>query len=187
MPLTTEQRGKLVEFYFETKSIVKTQRAYCRYFDVRDAPGRKTVWKIVNKFRTGRTVHNLNKGRSGRHKAARTPENIDAVRHSVTQSPKKSSRRRSQELGLSRSSIRRILKLDLKLFPYHIQVKHKLTAEDQRARVRMCDWFNAKMEEDEEWIDNVWFSDEAHFHLDGHVNSKNCVFWGSRPPDEVLQ
>ena len=43
------------------------------------------------------------------------------------------------------------------------------------------------MEEDEDWIDNVWFSDEAHFHLDGHVNSKNCVFWGTQPPQEVLQ
>ena len=59
-------------------------------------------------------------------------------------------------------SIVRILKLDLKLFPYHIQVKHKLTTQDQRARVAMCNWFNDKMEEDEDWIDNVWFSDEAH-------------------------
>ena len=41
------------------------------------------------------------------------------------------------------------------------------------------------MEEDD---DNVWFSDdEAHFHLAGHVNSKNCVFWGTEPLQEVLQ
>ena len=84
-------------------------------------------------------------------------------------------------------SIVRILKLDLKLFPCHNQVKHKLTTQDQRARVAMCNWFNDKMEEDEDWIDNVWFSDEAHFHLDGQFNSKNCVFWGTQPPQEVLQ
>ena len=29
---------------------------------------------------------------------------------------------------------------------------------------------------------NVWFSDEAHFLLSGHVNSKNNIFWGSTPP-----
>ena len=187
MPLTVEERGELVEFYLETKSIVKTQRAFQRHFGVREAPGRKTVWRIVQKFRTDRNLHNLNKGRSGRHRGARTPENIEAVRLSATRSPKKSCRRRSQELSLSRMSIVRILKLDLKLFPHHIQVKHKLTTQDQRARVAMCNWFNDKMEEDEDWIDNVWFSDEAHFHLDGHVNSKNCVFWGTQPPQEVLQ
>ena len=187
MPLTTEQKGKLVEFYLETKSIIKTRRAYCLHFQVKDAPDRKTVWRIVKKFRTERTVHNVNKGRSGRKKSARTPENVEAVRISALRSPKKSTRHRSQELSLSRSSIRRILKLDLNLFPYHIQVKHKLTAEDQRARVRMCDWFTERMEEDEDWIDDVWFSDEAHFHIDGRVNSKNNVFWGSNAPNQVLQ
>ena len=67
MPLTTEQRRKLVEFYLETKSIhvVKTRRAYCRHFNVRGAPDRKTVWRTVRKFRTERTVHNVNKDRSG--------------------------------------------------------------------------------------------------------------------------
>ena len=32
------------------------------------------------------------------------------------------------------------------------------------------------------WI-IVWFSDEAHFLLSGHVNSKNNNFWGSAPPE----
>ena len=81
----------------------------------------------------------------------------------------------------------RVLKLDLKLFPYLIQVKQKLTAQDKLARMEMCNWFNNKMEEDEDWINNVWFSDEAHFHLDGYVNSKNCVFGGAELPQEVLQ
>ena len=106
---------------------------------------------------------------------------------SAAQSLKKSCQRHFQELGLTRIGTVRILKLDLKLFPYHIQVKQKLTAQDKLARVEMCNWFNNKMEEDENWINNVWFSDEAHFHLDGYVNSKNCVFWGTELPQEVLQ
>ena len=35
--------------------------------------------------------------------------------------------------------------------------------------------------------DNVWFSDEAHFLLSGHVNSKNNIFWGIAPPKHCLQ
>jgi len=30
-------------------------------------------------------------------------------------------------------------------------------------------------------------SDEAHFLLSGHVNSKNNIFWGSTPPEHCLQ
>ena len=33
----------------------------------------------------------------------------------------------------------------------------------------------------------LWTSDEAHFHLDGQVNSKNIIYWGSSHPDEVRE
>ena len=33
----------------------------------------------------------------------------------------------------------------------------------------------------------MWFSDEAHFLLSGHVNSKNNIFWGSALPEHCLQ
>ena len=36
-------------------------------------------------------------------------------------------------------------------------------------------------------MDNVWFSDEAHFLLSGHVNSQNNIFSGSSPPEHFLQ
>ena len=38
-----------------------------------------------------------------------------------------------------------------------------------------------------DFLDNVWFSDEAHFLLSVHVNSKNNIFWGSTPPEHCLQ
>ena len=43
------------------------------------------------------------------------------------------------------------------------------------------------LENDENFLENIWFSDEAHFLLSGHVNSKNNIFWGSKVPEEVLQ
>ena len=90
MLLTTEQRGKLVEFYLAVKSVIETKRAYCNHFNARDAPDRSTVWKIVKKFRTKRTVRNVNKGRSDLPKSVRNQDNIDVVRLSVRQSPKQS-------------------------------------------------------------------------------------------------
>ena len=39
-------------------------------------------------------------------------------------------------------------------------------------------WFNGKMEEKDDWINNVWFCDEAHFHFDvisGELNHRKMV------------
>ena len=54
-------------------------------------------------------------------------------------------------------------------------------------RVAMCQWFQEKLAAEPEFLENLWFSDEAHFLLSGHVNSKNCVHWGSERPEEVLE
>ena len=64
-----------------------------------------------------------------------------------------------KELGMDQMSIICILKLNLKLFLYRIQIKQQLIANNEKTRVDMCNWFNDKMEENQEWIDKVWFSD----------------------------
>ena len=37
------------------------------------------------------------------------------------------------------------------------------------------------MENDEDWVSKIWFSDKAPFHLDGSVNSQTCYAWGTEP------
>ena len=32
----------------------------------------------------------------------------------------------------------------------------------------------------------LWFTDETHFWLSGHVNSCNALYWGYSVPDKVL-
>ena len=115
MPFTIEQRSKIVKFYLETKSLVQTQREYCKHFGVKEAPSVTSIKKIVQKFEVHGTCHNRNKGNSGRRVSACTELNIDTVRESTVRSPKKSIRRRSSELGLTKSTIQRILKQDLNL------------------------------------------------------------------------
>lgn len=192
MPWTDEQKAVVVEWYFELKSIVAVRARFRQRYRCRDSPRHKCIYAWVKKFRAHGTISNLNaKGNrathSGRPKTVRTPANIAAVRDSVVRSPRKSIRRRSQELGLKKESVRKILIKDLHLYPYRIQIKHKLTDDDMRKRVTMCQWFCDKVDEDPDFLDNVWFSDEAHFLLSGHVNSKNNIFWGSTLPEYCLQ
>ena len=76
------------------------------------------IHRWAQKFREHGTVLNLNvKDKrvtySGRPKSARSQENYDTIRDSIGRSPRKSLRRRSQELGINRESIRRTLVKEL--------------------------------------------------------------------------
>ena len=41
----------------------------------------------------------------------------------------------------------------------------------------MCNWLSDMMERYPNWINLIWFSDEAHFHLNGATNNHNNIFW----------
>ena len=191
MVWSIEERTFCVTLYLEAKSLKTVQVRYCRSFNFNNFSHKFQITHWVKTFKdTGTLITSTKKGQkstSGRKLTARSPENVDAVRDSVGWRPKKSLRRCSQELGPSRSSVHRILKNDLQLYPYRIQIKQTLTQNDMTKHVEICWWFESKIEENPDFLQNVSFSDEAHFSLSGHVNSKKSVFWGSHAPDEVLQ
>ena len=97
---------------------------------------------------------------------------------SVEQSPKRSLRKRSQNLNVSLTTCWRLLKMDLDVFPYRIQVSQLLTENDKIRRKAMCAALLRKIETNHSFLSHLWTSDEAHFHLHGAVNSKNNIFWG---------
>ena len=68
--------------------------------------------------------------RSGRPKSGRSEENIRVLEEAYALSQGKSIRRAAVELEISRSSIQRILRKDIKAFPYKLQTVHKLEEED---------------------------------------------------------
>ena len=68
------------------------------------------------------------------------------------------------------------MKDDLKLNPYKIQMHQRLSNTSATDRVAMCRWFLEQIENSAEFIENVWFSDEAHFYMNGYINSKKYVF-----------
>ena len=77
------------------------------------------------------------------------------------------------------------MKHDLNLYPCKLEIKQSLSDRNKAQRFQMCTWFNKMMENDEHWVGKIWFSDEAHFHLDGSVNSKTYRIWGTEPPNFV--
>jgi hypothetical protein len=47
-------------------------------------------------------------------------------------------------------------------------------------------WVIYRVEENDNYLDLVLFSDESTFHICGKVNRHNCCIWGSENPHQVI-
>lgn len=182
MKLSVEHRTKIVQLFFETKSFKATARLFNAHYGLnrRDAPRKSTILRIVRRFKGTGSVSDTH--RPGRPKTARSPENIKKADASIKENSKKSVRRRSQEMGLSKSSLSRILLKDLNLHPYKTQTMQTLSDSDKEARKEMCLWMKERLVQDDHWADRIWFSDEAHFYL---ANRQNCRVWSQHLPSDI--
>jgi len=111
---TGAQRAFAVKsFYKNNDSYVAAQREFSKKFRFHrnsKVPSAHAIKTWVNIFEeTGSAI----KKKGGSVKTVRTPQNIDAVRASFEQSPRRSAVCHSKKLGLSESSVRRILHLNL--------------------------------------------------------------------------
>lgn len=99
-------------------------------------------------------------------------------------SPRKSVRRASAELDLPKTSVHRILK-DERMHPYRLHILHELFEEDLAARRAFAEEMLEVISDDDSFLNQLLFSDEAVFHLSGHVNRHNCVYWSTDNPSHT--
>ena len=78
-----------------------------------------------------------------------------------------------------------MLRKDLNNFPFKISTCHKLTDTDKQRRTEMCNRVAERMDRFQNWVGRVWFTDEAHFHVNGAVNHHNNMYWGDERPEEI--
>lgn len=122
------------------------------------------------------------KGKAGPPVTQRTEEKIEEVKNIYENEPSTSIRRAAQQARMSYGTTWTILKRDLNLFPYKIQVHQQLKDVDVSRRLDFANLMLEKIEKNEINIKKIWFSDEAHFHLNGYVNKQNWRHWGTEPP-----
>ncbi|CAH2005827.1 unnamed protein product [Acanthoscelides obtectus] len=106
--------------YKNGAKIKNTFRALREHFGRNNRPNETTIGRLVRKFEATDPMANL--PGSGRPRTVRTPEQIAVVKESVRDDPKQSTTRGSQELGISRTSLLRILHKDLNVHAYRIQL-----------------------------------------------------------------
>lgn len=183
--LTNEQRLQIIEFYYQNScSVKRVHRALLPIYGQFDRPTEGAIRKLVTKLRTQFTLLDIKP--STRIRRVRTEENIAAVSASVFDDREMSIRRRSQQLGLCYSTTWKILRKDLCVKPYKIQLVQELKPHDLPQRLTFGEWALAKLEEDPLFYRKIVFSDEAHFWLNGYVNKQNCRIW-SEDQAEALQ
>lgn len=182
-----QQRAFAIKmFYKNNDSLEGAQREFRRFFNLGRhgrVPSKHAIKTWIKNFEE--TGSALKRKPTGRPRSARTPQNIEAVRVLVLRSPRRSVRKQAAAVRLSRESVRRILHFDLKCHPYKLQIVQELKENDHQLRLEFCQQIMTNINEDNEFLDKLWMSDEAHFHLTGYVNKQNYRYWADRNPNEV--
>ncbi|RZC05034.1 hypothetical protein BDFB_014960, partial [Asbolus verrucosus] len=149
MTFTDHYKRCMLEMYFRNNKKINGQWIYSTrnaFEDFRETfpdvivtfeQFSKKVRRLVDLYRETGSV-GRKKG-SGRPKV-RNVENVEAGRQVVEQHPN-TSIPHLQQANLSYTTCQRILKQDLNLHPYHVQLFHELLPNDRPRRQHFCQWF----------------------------------------------
>ena len=184
MDFSVTERAKLAIWYDVFGSVVEVQRKFRVEFNDRNrVPSKDLILASHERLLTTGSVLPKARGPDAGVPArpCRTNSTEQRVLEAYQRSPEKSLRRGEDELGLSKSTIHRILQAN-KLKPYKVQILQALNEEDVDRRLEFAEQQLKAIENDPDYLDKIVFSDEAIFALSGHVNKQNCRYWSDENP-----
>ena len=88
----------------------------------------------------------------------------------------------AQNPGVTRSSIQRNLKKDLGMQGYRASLVQELKEDDPALWIEWAELWLEKVRQNPRFPDQVLWTDEAIFHLNGHVNRCNAITWPMTNP-----
>lgn len=141
------------------------------------------IQRIYDKFCEFGTV--LDRPRCGRGKISQE-ESTDIIVEILAENPKSTLAAISSATDLSRSTIQRRIKQDIRQKSYKIQTHQQLIDGDTDRRVEMAETLLPILQEPSN-KNKIYFSDEAMFTVCGRVHKQNCRIWGYEKPTEVRE
>ena len=146
--LTIQDRILLVQlFYGNDRSSSVTLRRFRTIRGIKnesDGPRRSTLASLIDRFEETGSVED--KPRSGRPSIEE--DSIHMVEEAIQENPHTSVRRVAGAMGISRSSVGKVLRQHLQMHPYRVHVVHALTENDKTTRIQFCKNFLDKVEND---------------------------------------
>ncbi|GFU59381.1 DUF4817 domain-containing protein [Trichonephila clavipes] len=148
-----------------------TQRLYAEKHPVRRTPAHTMFARL----------HQQLCGTGSFQKAARTELNEEIVLDMVETTPSLSTRGIANEIGISYSSVWRILD-DSALHPFHYQYVQSLKVCDFAPRQAFPQWYLQQRIANPFFEASVLFTDEASFSREGIFNTHNSHSWAAANP-----
>ena len=179
---SVQEKIEVVKLFYKFGSYAEVARQWPSTF-LSKPPSRQAMAAIVQRFEDTGSVADL--PRCGRPKSATSGEHKAALKEAIQRSPHKSTSRASLALNISRTSVWRLLK-ELGLKPFRPRLIHALSDDDFDRRLEFCESFLEMVETGLINLDNVLWTDEATFKLNGHVNRHNCVYWSEENPNITI-
>jgi len=178
---TKEQRIVIVKAHCKCGvSYKETVRKILGIFGRRNAPYQSTFKRMIKKFEETGSI--MSSKLPVRHRTGWSLGNIAEVSESVAESAGTSLRHRSEQLVVPRSTMQGIVTKELHLHAYKIQLTQELKPTDHVQRREFVNWVLENRNVNGNFSKKIIFSDEAHFQLDGYVNTQNCRIWGAENP-----
>ena len=115
----------------------KTQDSIMRQFECEKTPSKSRIQNWVDHFAENLIAASDNRSNHSGRPKKRTAELVESVRESLQESLKRS--KRSQSLGMSRETCRRVLVSDIRAYPCRIQTLQTLTVSDKKQRSTMLE------------------------------------------------
>ncbi|KAJ8962178.1 hypothetical protein NQ318_018139 [Aromia moschata] len=180
MPLNERDRIEIL-MMIGVGDRMRTQQEVCRLFHEmhpdREPVSQSTVSRIERKYRE--LGHVRDAPRQGRPKIN---ENVQQdVILSALENPHCTVRQVSRDLNIGKSSVSNIFK-KVKYHPYRVRLIHELAEDDFDRRTEFCEYMMDHNNQNNGFIGNILFSDEATFFLNGHVNRQNTRYWSQENP-----
>ncbi|XP_017885361.1 histone-lysine N-methyltransferase SETMAR-like [Ceratina calcarata] len=104
----------------------------------------------------------------------------------IEEDPTMSTRQIATMEGVSHTTVWRTLK-DQQMHPYHYQRVQQLEEGDPERRRNFCSWMLQKLRENENFISQILFTDEAGFDRSGVFNLHNEHVWAIENPHAVVE
>lgn len=153
-------------------------------FPDRNPISKSTAQYTVTRFLETGTVKD--RARSGRPTTVTDIDGSLDILQSFIENPNTSVRSAAQTHEISRESARKVIKKS-GFKAYRVSLLQELSEDDFDRRVEFCDIMMNKIDERHTLLDNILFSDESTFMLNGHVNRHNCRYWSDVNPHWMLQ
>ncbi|XP_050310430.1 uncharacterized protein LOC126746298 [Anthonomus grandis grandis] len=109
------------------------------------------------------------------------PETEQAIINAVTQNPQGSTRQFSRELNMPSTRIHRVLRKN-RYRPYKLHISQELKHGDTDRRLQFCNWLNEKLQDDEDFLNKIIWTDECNFSTNGLFNRNNEHFYSVENP-----